>query len=616
MKRSVAFLLVVVLVLAMMPAASAVAQKEDTSLTLQQADGNSPVQTAALLEAVKPNELRYPGEADLYNYIIPDYEMYGMTVLRGDDMKLRAIIGNCFEFDYLMAVLIYEGLYEDIAEDAEPVAYGAQELYNNYNEVNTITWKTSAYEPGDYTVFFCLIDEAGEVYHASVCDVFISNREIPLERLGIYVLELGREADTIYDCGTMSLIPIRYPYHTTNRDKVYFMGDARTGYGSSNFPSGAGVDPNGSDITAYLDDGGAGRKFQRVLTVLPESERPELRIEPLNGNRLCFGMEAGFRVHLPEGVEMEDLLIQHTMPDQVELRVEGNIIYVKNLWKHVPNSYLIVSWENCFAAQYLGYKSHELAERVEKEPTCTEPGLMVNACVNCGQWNESWEIPALGHEIAEPVVVSEPTATKDGLGRGVCARCELEVEVVLSRIFIDTLPDQYYSDALDYCYANGIINGMTNHTFGPGESLSRGQLVTMLYRHAGSPEVTELADFTDVPAGQYYTEAVAWANANGIVKGYDDGTFKPNTVISREQIVTMLHRYVVMLGADSGLRSDLSQFDDLDQLSGYAWEAMQWAVGNGVINGMDAVTLGPLQNAKREQTVTILYRIITGVLAG
>ena len=137
----------------------------------------------------------------------------------------------------------------------------------------------------------------------------------------------------------------------------------------------------------------------------------------------------------------------------------------------------------------------------------------------------------------------------------------------------------------------------------------------MLYRHAGSPVVEGECTFADVPAGQFYTEAVMWASANGIVNGYEDGSFRPGDVITREQIVTMLYRYVVSLGKDNGERNDLSAFEDLDMLRAYALEPMQWAVANGVINGLSETTLGAQESANRAQTVTILYRIITGTLA-
>ena len=248
-------------------------------------------------------------------------------------------------------------------------------------------------------------------------------------------------------------------------------------------------------------------------------------------------------------------------------------------------------------------------------PTCTEEGYHKNYCLFCGDIAAYEVYPAKGHNYGTEgtTVIMEPTATKDGLMVGNCFLCG-EVEEIIPRVFTDTQPDWFYSDALDYCYEKGIISGMTATTFGPTGTLNRAQLVTMLHRHAGSPAVEGENTFTDVPAESFYTAAVIWASENGIVYGYEDGSFRPGNSITRQELVTMLHRYMVRLDKDSGERSDLAAFEDLDQLMGYAEDAMQWAVANGVISGISATQLGPRQSANRAQTVTILHRIITGIL--
>ena len=124
-------------------------------------------------------------------------------------------------------------------------------------------------------------------------------------------------------------------------------------------------------------------------------------------------------------------------------------------------------------------------------------------------------------------------------------------------------------------------------------------LVTMLYRYAGSPEMTGETSFSDVREGRYFYQAVVWAEENQIANGYPDGTFQPNQNITREQMVTMLFRYVQSQDGDNGLRDDLAAFEDRDKVSNFAKAPMEWAVANRVVNGMTATTLAPKGQATR-----------------
>lgn len=210
-------------------------------------------------------------------------------------------------------------------------------------------------------------------------------------------------------------------------------------------------------------------------------------------------------------------------------------------------------------------------------------------------------------------VLQAPTATKDGWGRGKCLYCGETVETTISRIFTDTSSQTYYSDAVDDCYARGVIKGITEHQFGPNQNLTRGMLVTMLYRYAGSPEMTGETSFSDVREGRYFYQAVIWAEKNQIANGYPDGTFQPNQNITREQMVTMLFRYVQSQDGDNGLRDDLAAFEDRDKVSNFAKAPMEWAVANRVVNGMTATTLAPKGQATRAQTATVLYRTLANL---
>ena len=170
--------------------------------------------------------------------------------------------------------------------------------------------------------------------------------------------------------------------------------------------------------------------------------------------------------------------------------------------------------------------------------------------------------------------------------------------------FTDVQESSWFYDAVAYVYGNGLMNGMTDTAFAPGVTMTRGMLVTILYRMAGSPAVSGAAGFGDVPAGAYYADAAAWAAANGIVTGYDADTFAPDAPITREQLAAILYRCA---GA-SGDNAALDGFTDAASVSGYASGAMAWAVDAGLITGMGDGTLAPQGSATRAQTAVILMR--------
>ena len=156
---------------------------------------------------------------------------------------------------------------------------------------------------------------------------------------------------------------------------------------------------------------------------------------------------------------------------------------------------------------------------------------------------------------------------------------------------------------MDYALSKGLMNGVGGGKFDPNGSLTRAMLVTILYRSEGSPKVGgEANPFTDVQAGQWYTDAVIWASKEGIVNGMTETTFAPNDSITREQIATILYRY----DGSPKVSGNLYQFSDAFSVSAYAYDAMLWAVKSGIINGLDG-KLAPQDNATRAQTAKILY---------
>ena len=176
-----------------------------------------------------------------------------------------------------------------------------------------------------------------------------------------------------------------------------------------------------------------------------------------------------------------------------------------------------------------------------------------------------------------------------------------------SEKFTDVDQSAWYHEGVDYAIRNGLMNGTGGTTFAPDSTTTRAMLVTILYRLEGEPGVAT-SDFIDVKAGQWYTDAVAWASANKIVEGYGNGTFGPEDPITREQMAVILYRYAGYKGYDITGRDDLSDFTDTGDISGWALASMRWAVAKGLLEGTSAATLTPVGNSTRAQMATILMR--------
>ena len=173
--------------------------------------------------------------------------------------------------------------------------------------------------------------------------------------------------------------------------------------------------------------------------------------------------------------------------------------------------------------------------------------------------------------------------------------------------FRDVPADAWYAGAVERVCAAGLMNGTAPGTFSPGGTVTRGQVAAILYRLAGQPQVRG-SSFSDVPASAYYGAAVAWAARLGIVEGFHDGTFRPGLPVSRQQLAAILWRYAKMERADSGSRAPLRGWLDAGEVSGYAQEAMSWALAEGILQGTTQGTLQPQGRAARGQAAVLLER--------
>ena len=174
--------------------------------------------------------------------------------------------------------------------------------------------------------------------------------------------------------------------------------------------------------------------------------------------------------------------------------------------------------------------------------------------------------------------------------------------------FSDVTESDWFYDAVTYAYENGLMDGVGMGLFAPNSDTTRAQLVTILHRLAGQPAPSGDSGFSDVETGTWYTDAVAWAAQNGIVNGVSDTQFAPGDDITREQLAVILYRYATYQGYDVSQRADLSGFVDAGTISTYAQEALSWANAQGLVLGFEDDSLRPQGTATRAQIAAVLMR--------
>ena len=178
--------------------------------------------------------------------------------------------------------------------------------------------------------------------------------------------------------------------------------------------------------------------------------------------------------------------------------------------------------------------------------------------------------------------------------------------------FTDVSAGDWFYEAVQFVVSRGMMSGTSSSTFQPDLNLSRSMIATILWRLEGAPTGNSTR-FADVPDGQWYTEAVNWAAAHGLVNGYGNRIFGPGDAITREQMAVILYQYARFMEYDSAVPGDLSRFADGDQTSDWARDAVMWAVGNGLLSGKDSGLLDPKGTATRAEVATILMRFVENI---
>lgn len=246
-------------------------------------------------------------------------------------------------------------------------------------------------------------------------------------------------------------------------------------------------------------------------------------------------------------------------------------------------------------------------EKTLVNPTCVDGGYTLYECSNCDYSYIADPTKAAGHTYGEPVCQG------NGICVAVCEVCEytaLEQHVCPTAQYTDLSTDAWYHTAADAVLSEGIMNGTAENVFSPDMTVNRAQIVTVLYRLAGEPDIDSEIPFTDVAADSYYAAAVAWGYEAGIVMGLSETEFGPDQPVTRQQMVTFLYRYNGEAEADSTILKD---YTDADQLGQYAVDPMSWAVANGIITGSSATTLSPQNNAKRIEAAAVIHRFLSQI---
>lgn len=219
------------------------------------------------------------------------------------------------------------------------------------------------------------------------------------------------------------------------------------------------------------------------------------------------------------------------------------------------------------------------------------------------------------HESTGEKIITVPTFSKEGTAAVVCDKCGKTVSVKTlaktENAFTDIKTDAWYSDAVCYVLAHGLMSGTGKTTFAPDSTTTRAMLVQVLYNVEGKPE-TDDSDFAlgDVSSSDWYYDAVVWAYSNKIVSGTGDTTFSPLSDITREQFAVILRNYANYKGLDSDSEAGLDTYPDKDSVSDYALTALAWATENGIISGSDGYLM-PKNGATRAQMASMLMRFLT-----
>ena len=340
----------------------------------------------------------------------------------------------------------------------------------------------------------------------------------------------------------------------------------------------SGIESNAEQFNIVLDDGTG------TIVTMSEYEGAKITLPaPTRPSHAFLGWSDGSRTYQPGETAT----------------ISGNTTFTA-LWQYIPPA--DPSYQITIPATANG--------TVTVSPTSAKEDQVVTITAT----------PNRGYELTSLTVTDRNgnrvtvTANPDGTYRFVMPASQVTVSAVFAPAqlpFTDVTEANWYYDEVYYVWANGLMQGTSATTFGPGVDTTRAMVVTILWRLEGEPASGYDMDYSDVAGGAWYADAVRWATEHGIVNG-SEGQFYPGGIVTREQLAAMLYRYAQYKGYDLTAGGDLSGFADAGAVSGWAETSLAWAVGQGLIQGSDS-QVDPQGSAIRAQTAAILMRFMENV---
>ena len=339
-----------------------------------------------------------------------------------------------------------------------------------------------------------------------------------------------------------------------------------------------------------------------VATVSVNGQQQEKTV-PVS-NSYLNGKEITVKLPLPS--DFTPVQIKHTSSS------DGSVEYFLSTPKRGAKPFTIE--DGCAVFTITKFSTFEVSGTVAADKKTASKGTMVTVTASP---SKGYVVDAVkvvdkdGKDVAVTEKDGKYVFTMPASAVTVTGSFKAETPAPVALPFTDVKSGNWFYDAVKYAYEQGLMTGTSATTFAPNGTMNRAMIVTVLYRLEKSPAVTGASKFTDVPAGQWYSDAVAWAAANKIVNGYDETTFGPMNAVTREQMAAILFRYEQVKGLENvTLEENLNRFPDQNKISAYAIPALQWAVGQKIINGNADGTLDPTGTATRAQVAQIFTNLL------